>query len=60
MNLFVEMNNLADHFFKDYHEFVTKVIEEDDWFLSWRKFHKLHPEIDKWEWEAKQKELQEV
>ena len=36
------------------------MIEEDDLYLTWEEFHKKQPEVDKWEWEQKQKELQEV
>lgn len=37
-----------------------KVVEEDDLFLEWSKFHEIHPDIEQWEYEKKQKEIQEV
>ena len=37
-----------------------KVVEEDDLFLEWSKFHEIHPDIEQWEYEQKQKEIQEV
>lgn len=37
-----------------------KVVEEDDLFLEWSKFHEIHPDIEQWEYEQRQKEIQEV
>ncbi|MBO7733090.1 MAG: hypothetical protein J6S67_11070 [Methanobrevibacter sp.] len=48
---------------KSFDEFCVeadKFIEEHEMYLSWEQFHKKHPEVDKWKWEQKQKELQEV
>lgn len=35
-------------------------IDEDDYFEECEAFHKKHPSVSKWEYDLKQKELQEV
>lgn len=37
-----------------------KHIDEDDYFEEWQEFHVKHPSVSKWEYDLKQKELQEV
>lgn len=60
MSIFTEMNQLTEHFFRDYKDMLKKVIEEEDWLLPYEKFRKKHPSFEKWEWEEMQKKIQEV
>ena len=40
---------------------ISKIaIDEDDYALEWDEFHKLHPAIDRWEYDFEQKKIQEM
>lgn len=36
------------------------VVEEDEYFLEWVKFHEIHPDIERWEYEMQNKKIQEM
>lgn len=65
-NLFVQYNDLGNHFglqeaaFERAHEKMNNQIDEDEYYLCWEDFHQYHPNVARYEYEAKQKELQEV
>lgn len=51
---------MKHYYVPDIKKFKKEYIEEQDYYLGWELFHEKHPTVDKWEYDQKVKELQEM
>jgi len=54
------MNMLTDGIYEASRDFIVKGVDDEDWYMEWDEFHKAHPTIAQWQYDAKQKEIQEM